>query len=215
MQRMNFDQQVNVFNPALARPVTIIGVGSVGSALAMVLAKEGCSDITVWDGDEVASHNVPMSEYWPEDIMRLKVEALADKILKAAGLNIIAIPKMYNGEPLKTAVAACVDTMEGRKLIWSQTKQNPFVELFVDTRIAAEYIEVFAIRPCNPEDIEYYEHFLYPSKDAALLSCGSHGAKHVSGTAANAACAALTGWWKSDIFKRHLKMLCGHFQEIV
>lgn len=214
-RKMNFDQQERVVDPALFRTVTILGVGSVGSQLAVTLAKEGCQDIVVWDRKEVSSHNPPMSEYRQRDLMRMKVEALSEIVAEATGVQITAIPRNYNGEPLKTAVACCVDDMDTRKLIWKAVRRNPLVGIFVDTRTNAEYVEVLAIRTGNDEDIAYYEHFIrYSSKDAAESMCGSHGAKHISGTAANAACAALTMFFKQSRFKRHLRMLCGHFQEV-
>lgn len=211
---MNFDQQMKVFDPVLAKPVNIIGAGSVGSQLIVTLASEGCADLTVWDDDFVASHNIPMSEYRPGDLSRPKLEALAEIVRQKSGVEIKTKLKKYRGELLKTAIVACVDDMDERKLIWMMAKKNPFAEILVDTRLAAEYVEVFAIRPCHPEDIEYYEHFLYSSLDALPPTCGNHGAKHVSGTAANAAVGCLTTWWKSNTVKRHLKVLCGYFQEI-
>ncbi|MDO8521436.1 MAG: ThiF family adenylyltransferase [bacterium] len=214
MRLMNFDQQVHVFDPTLARPLTIIGAGQVGSQLAMAVAKMGCTDVCVWDDDVVASHNPPASEYRKCDILRPKVEALAEIIREATGVEMVTCNRRYTGEPLNTAVASCVDGMDERKTIWERVKRNPLVGFFVDTRVAEEYIEVFAIETCNPEDIAFYEAFLYPSKEALTPFCGRHGAKHVGGTAAYAACAALTQWWKSCRPKRHLKMLCGHFQEV-
>src|SRR5437867_1166193 len=99
MTDMNFDQQREVFDPNFAKPVTVIGVGSVGSQAVATLAKEGCDDITVWDGDYVASHNIPMSEYRPTDLMRLKVEALQEIVLTATGIKIKTMPCMYDGAP--------------------------------------------------------------------------------------------------------------------
>ncbi|MDO8492955.1 MAG: ThiF family adenylyltransferase [bacterium] len=212
---MNFDAQNKIVDPDLFRPVTIIGAGSVGSRLTIMLAREGCADLTVLDGDEVASHNVPMSEFRQKHILRLKVEALSEIVEEASGVQIRVIPKMYNGEPLKTAVVACVDTMEARQLIWKAVKDNPLVGIFVDTRINAEYIEVFAIRTCDKDDVDYYENFIrYSSVEATRSMCGNHGAIHISSTAANVACAALTMFFKQSKFKRHLRMLCGYFQEV-
>ncbi len=212
---MNFDQQKRIFDPALSRPVTIIGAGSVGGTLAVTLAKEGCTKLEVWDADEVASHNVPMSVFRRKHILMLKVEALAEIVLEEADVQITAVPRMYAGEPLKTAAACCVDTMEARQIIWRVVRDNPLVGVFIDTRINAEYIEVFAIRTCDKDDIAYYENFIwYSSEDATRSICGEHGAKHISGTAANVACAALTMFWKDNRFKRHLRMLCGYFQEV-
>ena len=211
---LNFDQQRRIFPPTLAQPVTVIGAGSVGSQLAINLARLGCTQLTVWDGDSVASHNIPMSAYRLGDISRPKVRALAELVRDATGVQLSVVERMYAGEPLKGAVVSCVDTMDARADIWRAVRDNPFVPLLVDTRLGGENIMVFAIQPCAPEDIAYYEHFSYTTKDAVLMRCGFHGAIHVSGTAANAACAALTEWWMSGKTKRHLQMLCGHFEEL-
>jgi hypothetical protein len=209
---MNFSQQSDIFDPTVAAPVTIIGAGSVGSQIAINLARIGCTCVTVWDGDSVASHNIPMSAYRQRDLARPKVVALAEIVSEAMGVAVTVHQRMYAGEPLRGSVVACVDTMEARALIWKQVKNNALVDLFVDTRIAAEFISVFAIRTCHPKDVEYYEHYLYPSRRALLPQCGLHGIVYVSGTAANAACASLTEWWSSGKTNTHLKMLCGHFQ---
>lgn len=216
---LNFDQQVNVFDPDTAEPVTVIGAGSVGSQLVDTLARAGCMDITVWDDDSVASHNIPMSLYrQKKDITRPKVDALAEIVYEASCVTLKTHRAKYTGEALKGCVVACVDEMDaerhGRELIWRQVKNNPFVPLLVDTRIAAEFIMVFAIRPCEPGDIAFYEYFMYSSKNAVLPQCGWHGTKYVSGTAANAACAALTEWWMRGKTQRFLQMMCGHFNQV-
>lgn len=214
MPDLNFSQQDHVFDPQLARAITVLGAGSVGSQLVLDLARIGCTDITVWDGDIIASHNIPMSAYRLGDLLRPKVVALSELVSDATGLTLKTEQQMWNGQALKGTVASCVDSMDTRMKVWQQVKNNPFVDLFVDTRIGAEFISVFAIQPTLPADVAYYEHFLYPSSKAMLLTCGSHGIIFVSGFAAHAACAALTQWWQSGKTKRHLKMLCGHVQEV-
>ncbi len=214
MKHLNFDQQDDVFHPDMARPVTVIGAGSVGSQLVMNLARLGCTDITVYDNDFVSSHNVPMSLYRIGDVGKPKVVALTQLVREATTVDIRAHRAMYAGEPLRGAVVACVDSMEARELIWKQCAGNPFVPILVDTRMAAEFVRVFTLKPCDPGDATFYGHFLYPSDQATLPLCGWHGAIHVSSTAANIACASLTRWWKEGTTKRFLQMLCGHFQEL-
>lgn len=212
---LNFDQQERIFLPETAQPVTVIGVGSVGSQLVDTLARIGCSDITAWDDDFVSSHNIPMSVYRQrKDIARPKVEALAEIVDESSCVRLKTVRSRYAGAPLKGCVAACVDTMEARADIWKTVRRNPLVPLLVDTRIAEEFIMVFAIRPCEPDDIAFYETFMYASKDAVRPMCGQHGAKYVSGTAANAASAAFTEWWTHGTTRRFLQMLCGHFTQI-
>jgi hypothetical protein len=215
MREMNFDQQDRIFRPELACPVIVMGAGAVGSQLVLALSRLGFDRITVWDADNIESHNIPMSAYRVGDLARPKVDALAELVREAMGYEIAANRQMYVGQTeLKGLVVASVDTMEARWAIWSKCKNNPLVPLFVDTRVAEEFISVFAVQPCLPEDIAYYEYFWHPSKDTLVQMCGRHNAVHVSGIAALTACAALTEWLKSGTTQRHLKMLCGHLQVV-
>jgi len=214
MKSLNFSQQDFVFDPAAARPVTLIGAGSVGSQVATMLAKIGVSEIRVYDADYVESHNIPMSAYGTRDLGLLKVEALERILLEQSDMRIASVPDMYAGEPLKNSVVACVDTMEARKLIWEQVKMNPNVDILVDTRIAGEFVSVFAVDPCNQEDIAYYESFLYPSSEALQPTCGFHGIIYVSAQAAVAVCANLTAKWSNGRMRRHFRLLVGDLEPL-
>lgn len=206
-ERLNFSQQKKIFNPSFVKPVVVLGAGSVGSQLTAMLAKIGVTDITVYDGDSVESHNIPMSAYGNSDLGMYKVLALKDLVLRQSGVEIKALPRMYAGEPLRDSVIACVDSMEARLAVWQAVKNNPMVDIFIDTRTAGELISIFAVSPCNPDDIAYYEHFLYPTGEAAMLTCGNHGIVYISSMAAGIACANLTNWWQCGRKKLHFKEL--------
>lgn len=220
-ERLNFSQQRKIFNPSFAKPVVVLGAGSVGSQLVAMLAKIGLTDITVYDGDSVESHNIPMSAYGNSDLGMYKVLALKDLVFRQSGVEIKALPRMYAGpvrgiktiasngvgEPLRDSVIACVDSMEARMAAWQAVKNNPLVDIFIDTRTAGELISIFAVSPCNPDDIAYYEHFLYPTEQAAMLTCGHHGIVFISSMAAGIACANLTNWWQCGRKKLHFKEL--------
>ena len=210
---LNFSQQHEIFEAAYAQPVTVIGVGSVGSQVVSMLAKIGVTSITVHDGDAVESHNIPMSAYRVGDLGLLKVEALRALVKEQSDVEITVVPSMYEDAPLRSAVVACVDSMEARQKIWKQVRMNPSVTILIDTRVAAELVSVFAINPCDPEDIEYYEHFLgYSSKDAVRPMCGLHGIVYVAASAARAVCANLTSWWQKGRKRRHFKELTGELE---
>lgn len=208
MSDLNLSQQRKIFNNDYAKPVTLIDAGAVGSQVAVMLAKLGVPKITVYDGDAIESHNISMSAYHLDDLGHYKVKALQSRVIEQSGLTIRAINKMYAGEPLTGTVVACVDTMEARSLVWKEVKKNPNVDILVDTRVAKELISVFAIAPCDEEEIVYYEHFLYPTEAALRPTCGYHGIIHVGATAAAAVCANLTNWWENGKKKLHHKELC-------
>lgn len=204
---LNRSQQDGIFDPGNARPVTLIGAGSVGSMAAGWLADVGVPSLTVWDGDDVSSHNVPMSRYEPAQVGQKKVAALAELVRRQSALAITPIPRMYAGEPLRGSVLACVDKMSVRQLIWSRVRDNPNVDVLVETRIAGEYVEVWAIRPCDPDDVAEYENNL-PNDDVALRpTCGVHGIIYATSQAAAAAVKDLTQWWTRGTVRRRFSML--------
>jgi hypothetical protein len=205
----NFSHQSYLFHPQYARPVVIIGVGAIGSMVAFALAKMGVTNITVIDGDTVASHNVPMSLYRSGDLGRLKVEALAEVIAFTTGVTIKTVPEFYVGQSLRRAtIIACVDTMAARKVIWQQVKGQVTVDLFIDTRTAEAYAEVYAISPRLPEEREYYEGLLYPDEEAARQTCGRHGIVFVSLGVAASVSATVARFWQSSQKKRCHAVRC-------
>ena len=210
---MNFDQQDGIFDPHLARPVTVLGAGSVGSQVVCQLAQVGCRDITVWDGDDIASHNIPMSAFRLGDLGRWKVEALRDIVQEKSGVAIKPIRHMWKGESLRGSVVCCVDSMDVRGEIWKQVRHNPLVDVLIDTRIAQEFVVVYAITPTDPGHIAFYESRLYPSSDAVRPLCGVHGIIYVSGVAACAALARLTAAWNSRTLSPVFEMLAGSLRQ--
>lgn len=195
----NFAHQEDLFDPRYARKVILIGAGSVGSYVALFLAKMGVADIEVWDADVVLSHNTPASLYSHNDIGRRKVESLTEHVERLTNVQIKAVPTMYSGEELRgVSVIACVDTMATRKMIWEKVKLCPTIDLFCETRVNAWYLEVFAVAPCNPEDIKRYEDALFSDKEVARRQlCGRHGIVQVSARAAQVVVSNFARFWQS------------------
>lgn len=199
----NFSHQAGLFDPRQARKVIVIGVGSIGSYVTLGLAKMGVTDITVIDGDTVASHNVPMSLYRTSDCCRRKVDALAEIVGQLTGVTIRTNPNFYNGEALRRAtVIACVDKMSVRKMIWEQVRGQFSVDLFIDTRTAGMYFEVHAVSPRRQEDISYYESVLYPDEETARQTCGHHGIVFTSLAVTASVLATVARSWNFDERKR-------------
>jgi hypothetical protein len=196
----NYSHQQHLFAPDTARKTVVFGGGSVGGYVVAYLAAMGAKDIEVWDADTVASHNVPMSVYRPKDVGRPKVEALREIVLEKSNVEIRIRPEMYEGqEPLRNvSVVSCVDTFAARKSIWKQVRMNPTIHLFCDTRVAEYYLEVFAIAPCERQDIKRYEMLLRDDKDAKRQTCGMHGTVLVASRAANIAAQNLTSFWQTS-----------------
>lgn len=211
---LNFSQQEKLFPSNAAKPVTLVGAGSVGSNAADILARIGVTDITAYDADAIESHNIPPSLYRIDDLGRYKVDALAEILRDAVGVSIRAKRVMYGDERpiarLKGSVLACVDTMGARKTIWDAAKKNPFVDILVDTRVATQFRSIFFINPCDPSDIDYYEHFLaYGDEEAAPQLCGFHNIATIARVVAGEAVDGLANFWVSGRKVRHFEGVIG------
>lgn len=213
--RLNHSHQASLFDPKLARTVHLIGAGSVGSWVAVMLARVGITDIHVWDGDSVASHNVPMSAYGKDDVGKVKVIALRELIERETGVRITTHEKMYEGEPLRNAsVISCVDTMVARSVIWNAVKRKPTIDFFGDTRLNAAFIDILSIAPCKTGEIKDYETLSFSDEDAQIQVCGMHGIVLATSRAAGIVVANLTRFWTYGMKEWRVTERCDTLQRV-
>lgn len=161
--------------------LTMIGVGGIGSTAALILARmgvgqtlgtDGRTQIDLWDGDVVETHNVPSQWYSDTDSGTLKVEALSSLIRAQLGISPNPIPRMWNGEPLSGLVVAGLDSMAARQKLWFEgVKYHADIPLFIDGRMGAEMGLVYAVRPTDLDDVRFYEAELNSDEEAPSLPC--------------------------------------------
>ena len=214
---LNHTQHVGIFNPAAAKPVTLIGAGGVGSLVAMQLGKIGVREIEVYDDDTVASHNLPSSAYGLSDIGMVKVEALARRLKDECDVDLVARPRRWTRvERLRETIVMCVDSMDARQVVWEACRKDPLADILIDTRVGAEFVCVYAIDLTDRDAVEEYAHAVsYGTKEAAMTTCGLHGIAHVNGLAASVAVGLLTArWMRGEIPKRRFEFTMHEAREI-
>jgi len=172
---MNFLRQLDILNPdMIVYPITIIGVGGIGSLTAWILAKMGCREITLYDPDVVEEHNLPNQFYRLRDVNKLKVRAVKENILQFAQTEVKIIPELFKGQrDLKGIVISGVDSMKIRQDIWKKIRYNLNIPLYLDGRMGGEIVQVFTIRPSQLEDIESYENNLFSDEKSSNLPCSA------------------------------------------
>lgn len=188
-QEPDYWRQLDIFSPTKFKtPITIIGAGATGSYITMLLAKMGCRDITVYDDDEVETHNLPNQIFRLQDVGKKKVHALAEMVKEATGTSINPIPKKFTGGLLKGIVFALTDTMKSRKQIWDKSvKYQLSVELLIETRMAAEGGKIYAVKPLIPAHVEAYEKTLYSDEESEESACTNRAIAPTVGTIAGIA----------------------------
>lgn len=187
----NFLRQIDILSPSdMLYPITIIGVGGIGSPTALGLAKLGFGAMTLYDPGRVETHNRPNQLFRKQDELdeedeecrgRFKVAAMKEIIGEfAEWCEVNAMAEQFEGQhALEGIVISAVDHMEvdeetkawGRKEIWQRVRYNVNVPLFIDGRLGGETVQVYTVRPCRLEDVEYYEETLFLDEEAIPLPC--------------------------------------------
>jgi hypothetical protein len=172
MNETRYARQLDLLSPEQMKiPVTIIGAGATGSFTALSLAKMGVQDITVYDFDTVEEHNLPNQFYRQSDLGKPKVVALQEIIEQFEGMTIKAKNTRYKGQRLDGIVIIAVDTMDTRIHIWQFIKQNPGIQLCIDSRMGAEVMRIYSFDPNDFSACKEYEATLYPSSEAIQVRC--------------------------------------------
>jgi molybdopterin/thiamine biosynthesis adenylyltransferase len=126
--------------------VVLCGAGALGSNLADNLSRQGFSKLTVIDHDRVEEHNVSTQLYGESDIGVWKVEALRNRIFRAAGIEIEAVRKeltQSNAHTLLKNAGIILDLFDNsasRKLVQEQSRAQKTPCLHVG--LYADYCEV-------------------------------------------------------------------------
>lgn len=169
-----FIRQLDIVPPEkLAFHITVIGAGAIGSAAVLMLAKMGCSDITVWDSDTLEEVNIPNQLCKPSLMGKPKVEALTELVYELTEVQIKQVNRRYAGQNLEGVVIATVDNMAGRKNVWKRAKLNQKIPLLIDTRMGAEFARIYAVHPMDVADADFYEENLYSANEAERLPCSA------------------------------------------
>lgn len=152
--------------------IDIVGAGSTGSNLALLLARLGLKDITVYDNDTVEDHNLGHQMYRVKDIGKSKVEALAELIEEATGTKIKAVNEFTDGKNIKTDILVlALDSMSGRK----EVAENALCMFIVDSRMGGEMLSVYAT-----DDKARHAATLFPDEEAVALPCGGRAIGYTS-----------------------------------
>jgi len=221
----DFLRQLDILNPSeIICPVTIIGLGGIGSPTALELAKMGFRKMTLFDPDRVEAHNRPNQLFRKKDEAdpsdeegsgRLKVEAMKEIIGEfAEWCSVTAIAEQFEGQlPLEGIIISGLDHMEmptgenneerrfwGRKEVWQKIRNNINVPLYIDGRIGGEIVQVFTVRPNQWEDIETYEETLFSDTEAMELLCTAQGIIYTGFGIASFIAAQTKKWLKQESY---------------
>ena len=170
----NFLRQKDIFDPfgTEQQPITVIGVGGIGSPCVLTLAKTGFQNITVIDYDKVEPHNLPNQFYRTKDVGKPKVEALKQIVSDLTDVKLNTRKEKFSETtPCQGIVISGVDTMTDRSNIWKTLSTKENVSLYIDARMGGQVVCIYTINPRIEEEQKWYEETLYSDENAFKEPC--------------------------------------------
>ena len=138
MSALNLTKSYDFFKPEdIKEQIHVIGCGSVGSAVAELLARFGLTKITLYDFDRVEPKNLTNQLFRQEHVGKKKTTALADMLyeINPEMMNTIKVaPHGYTDQKLSGYVFLCVDNIELRRQIALDNKDNLYIKAMFDFR---------------------------------------------------------------------------------
>ena len=170
---IDYWRQLDLVSPSdLDFDVNLIGVGGLGSPIAMALVKMGCPRITLFDDDTVEPHNLPNQLYRMADISLPKVEALAKILREYVDAEITPMNERVTQRTFKGVVISAVDSIAARRGIWENcVRYKAGVKLYVDARMGGEVGRILTVSPTNPMQVEAYEGTLFTDDEGSTELC--------------------------------------------
>ena len=127
---MNLNKHLEFFNPLeIEDDIHIIGLGAIGSNLALMLTRLGCNNIHLYDFDTVEEINLANQNYYEDQIKRDKTLATLQNMLQInSKITFELHNKGWNPETcnLSGYVFLCLDNIDTRRAVVEICKNNRF-----------------------------------------------------------------------------------------
>lgn len=159
----------------LSRPILVVGCGSTGRRLLLLLAEAGFNNLTFCDPDTVGPENYGPQGYRPETINQPKVEVMVKELAWIAGGTCPGKgtvgpfePKMILEGNSDLVVINCSDSMDVRKQL-SELCAQCSLPLF-DPRMACLDFQICWQIPGHPS-VDEFQRSLFPQSEASETPC--------------------------------------------
>lgn len=152
---MDKTRQMDIVDAALLNmtTVTMIGVGGIGAATSLALAKLGIPRMYLYDGDVIEDVNIPTQLLKISDIGKSKVRSVATTLTEFSDeITGIGCPyRVEENTPLleSTIIISSVDTITARKAIWEAVAASN-CRWYLDARMGAEVFQLYTVDTADP-----------------------------------------------------------------
>ena len=153
---MELSKHLEFFNPVeLDKPIHIIGLGAIGSNLAMQLTRLGCTNFYLYDFDKVEPKNIANQIYYYQDRDQLKTDATAYNMRSInPDVKLRTFDKGYTSQALSGYVFLAVDNIDLRRTIVEENQLNSNIDSIYDFRMGLSDAQHYAADWTDKESIK-------------------------------------------------------------
>lgn len=174
---LNTDKVQEFFDASKIKDqIHVVGCGAVGSNVAELLARMGCTNIHLWDFDTVEPHNVANQNFFQKDIGKPKVEVIRDFLyeindeLKQPGKLTIHPEGLKAPWILNGYIFMCADSMVVRNAIVDANKVNPNAIFALDFRMRLTDAQHYAADFRKPSSVKDFKATMNFTDEEALAA---------------------------------------------
>lgn len=156
------------------KEITIIGLGGIGSNVALPLARLNPKKLFLIDPDVVEEVNLAGQAFFNNHVGMKKVDAVAEVLYSWAGYKkIVAIPTLLTkGTDFGEITITGFDNMNARKIAFTNFMNSPAAKLLVDARMSVDTIQIFTLLKEDTEFLDIYrDKWLFSDTAAQTVPC--------------------------------------------
>ena len=156
------------------KEITIIGLGGIGSNVALPLARLNPKKLFLIDPDVVEEVNLAGQAFFNNHVGMKKVDAVAEVLYSWAGYKkIVAIPTLLTeGTDFGEITITGFDNMNARKIAFTNFMDSPAAKLLVDARMSVDTIQIFTLLKEDTEFLDIYrDKWLFSDAVAQTAPC--------------------------------------------
>lgn len=156
------------------KEITIIGLGGIGSNVALPLARLNPKKLFLIDPDVVEEVNLAGQAFFNNHVGMKKVDAVAEVLYSWAGYKkIVAIPTLLTkGTDFGEITITGFDNMNARKIAFTNFMNSPAAKLLVDARMSVDTIQIFTLLKEDTEFLDIYrDKWLFSDAEAQPAPC--------------------------------------------
>jgi hypothetical protein len=182
---LEFDETTSRFNGAIwydkitNQHIILAGLGGIGSWTALLLGRMKPALLALYDPDVVERSNMSGQLYGVSEIGYSKAASIRKIVNWLSDYFPSALDMRYTGtSPARDVMICGFDNMESRQLFYKKWKAHVSGSedkkkcLFIDGRLAAESLQVFAITGDDTRSMKLYEEkWLFDDSEAEATVC--------------------------------------------